>query len=119
MIAIADERSDDFSDVAATLVQMDEPDLAIEPLQHAVDLYPGQLDLCLRLVALLLQQGDSGSARDYLQRFGARANLPAHLRQADDPVLGDVAEVAGQREFAAATHRGTVDCRDYGLRHVL
>jgi TolB-like protein/Tfp pilus assembly protein PilF len=37
MIEIANEQSDGFSDVAATLVQMDEPDLAIEYLEKAVE----------------------------------------------------------------------------------
>jgi len=37
MIRLADERSDDFSDVAAALVQMDEPDLAIGYLEKSIE----------------------------------------------------------------------------------
>ena len=37
MTAIANERSDDYADVAATLAQMDEPDLAIEYLEKSID----------------------------------------------------------------------------------
>ena len=37
MIKIANDESDDFSDVAATLVQMDQPDLAIEYLEKSIE----------------------------------------------------------------------------------
>ena len=37
MTAIADETLDDYAAVAATLVQMDEPDLAIEYLEKSFD----------------------------------------------------------------------------------
>jgi tetratricopeptide (TPR) repeat protein len=37
MIEIANQKSDSFSEVAAALVQMDEPDLAIDYLQKSID----------------------------------------------------------------------------------
>lgn len=71
------------------LLAGDQPDLdqAVKYLRRAIERYPQQMDLYLRLIALLQQQGDFDVAERYLRRLREHPDLDPRLRRAEVRLL--------------------------------
>ncbi len=71
------------------LLAGDQPDLdqAVKYLRRAIERYPDQMDLYLRLIALLQQQGDFDVAERYLRRLREHPDLDPRLRRAEVRLL--------------------------------
>ncbi|MCA9291674.1 MAG: tetratricopeptide repeat protein, partial [Phycisphaerales bacterium] len=73
-----------------------QPDLAADALRRAVELYPNQVALYPRLIALLQERGDFATADRYLQRLGQVAGTDESVRALELSML----ETQGDFEMA-------------------
>lgn len=79
------------------------PTRAIEYLERAAVLYPGEAGICVQLVSLLQQQGDFDAAERYLAQLNRLASQDAGLRDIEFALLRQQGDLAGARTRALAS----------------
>lgn len=85
---------------------------AIKYLQRAVNLYPAQVSLYPRLIALLQEAGDYNTAREYLSRLSRRSDLSPRMKQVRFEMLlaqGDLTNAIEEVEQAVQRGAATED----------